>query len=371
MMPSVEYLATFGVVGVVALCSWLVGYRIGHKDPHSLVHAIGDGVVRLNSKGRVVAINESAEQIFNTESPLARSISANEIFGEFPALKDAVESQSSEGKSLQITSEIDGQTCHIDVRIFTEPDGRVVLVCRDITEQSRSQQAVDQQNEELLEYTRNVAHDLKAPLNLAKGYLDGARKGDPEAVDRVENAIDRMDQMIDDLHCLSRQDNPQLEPVRLERVAQEAWDTIETGECSLECDDDVRFLADRGKLLILFENAFKNAVQHGGDTITVGGSVQQETFYIEDNGDGLPVDEPATLFTAESTDSIMGTGLTLIKNVATNHDWEIDAMDSNSGGARFSLHNLTVQPETESEVDNSSGDTVAEIASSLNAEIES
>ncbi|MEF8778267.1 MAG: histidine kinase dimerization/phospho-acceptor domain-containing protein, partial [Natronomonas sp.] len=66
------------------------------------------------------------------------------------------------------------------------------------------QQELKQQNERLDTFASVVSHDLRNPLGVARGFLELAQEGDRDAIDRVEDALDRMDHLIETLLTLAR-----------------------------------------------------------------------------------------------------------------------------------------------------------------------
>ncbi len=122
------------------------------------------------------------------------------------------------------------------------------------------------QNEQLDEFASVVSHDLRNPLTVADGYLEKAREeGDVGALDRVESAIDRMDRLTDELLELARNGRVVTDPspVSLSDLAAEAWKNVDTGDACLDVRTDAVIRADRPRLLQLFENLFRNSIEHG------------------------------------------------------------------------------------------------------------
>jgi GAF domain-containing protein len=91
------------------------------------------------------------------------------------------------------------------------------------------EQELPRQNERLDEFASVVAHDLRNPLAVASGYLDLAREnGDPEDFDRIEDALERIDRLIDGLLMLARGGETvgDTEAVSLETIAESAGTTL-------------------------------------------------------------------------------------------------------------------------------------------------
>lgn len=87
----------------------------------------------------------------------------------------------------------------------------------------------------------------------------------------------------------------------------------------------------------LFENLFRNAVEHGGPDVTVTVGELRNGFYIQDNGNGVPEPHREEVFETGYSTSEDGTGfgLSIVQQVANAHGWSIRVTESADGGARF------------------------------------
>jgi len=112
-----------------------------------------------------------------------------------------------------------------------------------------------------------ISHDLRNPLDVAKARLRAGREtGNDEHFDHVAQAHDRMERIIKDVLTLARSEDV-IEPtstIDLETAAETAWETVKTGDAELTFDDTLpTIVADRDRVDRLFENVFRNAVEHG------------------------------------------------------------------------------------------------------------
>jgi PAS domain S-box-containing protein len=210
------------------------------------------------------------------------------------------------------------------------------------------EQTLLRQNERLEEFAGVVSHDLRSPLTVAKGNAYLARTdGDQEYVEKIEAALDRMEQLIDDLLTLAREGETvdEVEAVDMAATVREAWSTVGTGTADLALPADGRVLAaDEGRLRELLENLFGNAVEHGGDDVTVTVGVLGDGFYVADDGEGLDEEARANLFEPGFTTDDEGTGfgLSIVRQIAEAHGWEVAATESDAGGARFEFTGVQI-----------------------------
>ncbi|MFB6173671.1 MAG: PAS domain-containing sensor histidine kinase [Halobacteriales archaeon] len=208
---------------------------------------------------------------------------------------------------------------------------------------------LERQNERLEEFAGIVAHDLRNPLNVIDGRLDLAREtGAPEHFDAVETAVDRMAALIGDTLELAHQgaviDDP--EPVRVDAVAERAWETVDTGPAGLTVGTELRVRADEGRLRELFANLYRNAVEHAGEgvEVRVGTLVEGPGFFVADDGPGIPPDDREAAFEAGHTTAEDGTGfgLAIVEEIAEAHGWTVRATEGGAGGARFEFADVGV-----------------------------
>lgn len=201
-------------------------------------------------------------------------------------------------------------------------------------------------NARLERFAGIVTHDLRNPLNIAQGFLDSAREsGDGEDFERVERALVRMETIIDDVLELSRmgQTIGERDPVGLAEVANDAWAAVATDESTLTLDfgQGASVEGNESRVIVLFENLFRNAIEHAGPdvAVSVGPLEAGDGLYVEDDGPGIPAEDRDTVFEYgnTTTDGGTGFGLTIVRAIVHAHDWSIRVTDGRAGGARFEI----------------------------------
>ena len=218
---------------------------------------------------------------------------------------------------------------------------RLVGVTRNVTERVERERQLRQQNERLGEFASVISHDLRSPLNVAQGRAALlAEQGESEHLDPLLQALDRMEAIVEDTLTLARQGDTisETESVSLTNLVGKCWATVDTGEAAIEIVDEMTLQADPDRLRHVFENLFRNAVEHGGSDVTVRvGRHNELGIYVEDNGPGIPVEKRDEVFEPGHSSAQGGTGfgLTIVKRIVEAHGWELSVSDGTDGGARF------------------------------------
>ncbi len=216
----------------------------------------------------------------------------------------------------------------------------------DISELKTYERRLEQQNERLEMFAGVVSHDLRNPLMVAQSGLEMVRQRlddgqaiDSSALDIVVRSHERMDQLVDDLLTLARNNEQTLdpEPVSLAEMSRACWETVATDGATVEVETTERIRADESQLKHALENLIRNAVEHGGDDVTVTIGDTPDGFYVEDDGVGIPPDEREQVFEKgySTTEGGTGFGLVIIQQVADAHGWEVEVTDTADDGVRF------------------------------------
>ena len=197
-----------------------------------------------------------------------------------------------------------------------------------------------------------ISHDLRNPLDVAKARLRAGREtGNDEHFEHVARAHDRMERIIEDVLTLARSEDV-IDPtgtIDLEAVAETAWETVETADAELILEDSLpTVVADRDRVGRLFENIFRNAVEHAGERPRVTVGTLADGFYIADDGPGIAEEHREAVFepgfSAENDGT--GLGLAIVERIATAHGWSVTVTDAEDGGARFGMTGITTNEQS-------------------------
>jgi PAS domain S-box-containing protein len=245
-----------------------------------------------------------------------------------------------------------------------------VGVSTDITELEHRQQRLQQLNDELESFSYSVSHDLRAPVQVMKGFLDAMLAGQVGEIDdtarsylqRVRRNAERMDELISDLLALARLSR---ETLRCERfdVAALARQVVETvqeryPDRRVRCSTPQEFelVADRRLVQAMLENLIDNAVKFspgpaaGRIEFSARREIDAVLLEVADRGVGFHPDHAHRLFhpfqRLHSQQSFHGTGIGLVTvaRIARLHGGSVDGRLRAGGGAVFQVR-LPLLPE--------------------------
>ncbi|WP_423999496.1 PAS domain S-box protein [Haloarcula salina] len=319
----------------------------------TIIEAVGDPVYTLDDEGVFTYVNEAIEDMTGHEPDALVGAHISTVMSDEDIARgnELIREMLSDADRRNVTFETelvddagDSTPVEIHMALLPAPAGEfagTAGVIRDISERKARER-------QLAEFASVVSHDLRNPLNVADGRISLAREtGDLSHLDAAASATDRMSELIDDLLSLARQGATvgETSAVDVAAAASQAWGDVDTGEATLSKSGSVTVEADPARLRELFENLFRNAVEHGGSggetpdplVITVGRT--DDGFYVADDGVGIPPSERCQVFERGYTTSERGTGfgLAIVREIAEAHGWSVDLAESEAGGARFAF----------------------------------
>jgi signal transduction histidine kinase len=216
-------------------------------------------------------------------------------------------------------------------------------------------------NQELESFSYSVSHDLRAPLRAIDGFSQALREDEagrlsPDSVlllDRLQAAVTRMGQLIDDLLRLSRVTRAELrrEPVDLGALAGSVLAELRQREPGRDVTISVQpGLTARGDprlLRVLLENLLDNAwkftsKRSGAHIEFFSETAQGELHYaVRDNGVGFDMAHASKLFSPfqrmHKASAFPGTGIGLAtaQRIVHRHGGHIEADATPGVGATF------------------------------------
>ena len=337
----------------------------------------GDGVMILDSNLDILQVNQSFEMMTGWRA--ADAIGANKddvivwsrieqqdlaeaMLNGWPRQKPPIESTETLYVEGQLTRR-DGIRVNIGITYAPLYDvsgklSNIIANLRDITNFKRAQ---EMQNV----FISTVSHELRTPVALIKGYASTMNREDAtwdtatlrQSLEVIEDEADRLTELIDDLLTASKIQaeqsvSLQLADVRLDLLAERSVERMQTQASNhdFELSFSEHFPAVHGdarRLRQVIDNLITNAIKYSpnGGRITVGGrySEQKVTFFVRDEGAGIPASAMPHIFERfyrvddKLTSQTKGTGLGLylVKAIIEAHQGTIQVKSQVGQGSTF------------------------------------
>lgn len=302
-----------------------------------------EGIVLLNDRGVILSINDAASALLGISSYcIGKDLMLfNNSFDIQELLRISEEGQHCE-KSLAIGN--------ADYQFNASPvfqGGKVTgiaLIIFDITEKEKSEQM-------RREFTANVSHELKTPLQSISGYAELLSNGMvkeqdiPEFAKKIHGEAKRMISLVDDIIRLSHLDEGASDMPREQTDLFElAKSTVRTLESAAK-EADVTLRLEGGSALLygipqllsgivynLCDNAIKYNKKGGKVTLTVEDCPDYVRLICADTGIGIPAEQKERIFerfyrvNKSRSKEVGGTGLglSIVKHAARLHNAEIE-----------------------------------------------
>lgn len=333
---------------LLVLCSYALA-RVqasgrGQRDAEALVDQLAlnlpDGLLLLDTRGRVVSMNQSAQHLLLPEGPGTDPQGIEATMARLPESLLALIDELLREATMQDTElvlEREGRPVFLNVRggHVGEADNRLgsIMLLRDVSN-VRLLEAEVRRREKLAavgNLAAGVAHELRNPLSSIKGYATYFSERFPEGSEEREAAhimvreTDRLNRTITDLLGLARPTQVRVKPVELARLLADAARLIrpdaEAKGVSLTVVSASHIplvLADPDRLRQVFLNLCINAL----DAMPNGGHLEMRLFAdvrpggqviveVADTGKGISQEDLAHIFDPYFTTKGHGTGLGL------------------------------------------------------------
>jgi signal transduction histidine kinase len=353
---------SLGVVVFLFGVSYVV-FRYGFYDISPIARDLileeaKDPMFVLNNNSRLVDYNTAAAEVVPDLHASGTRRVLSDLHMELAAVVDELEPDQKREITVPVGNESRCFSVQIsDITVNSEAIGTVVFL-RDVTERRTREKQLERQNEKLENFAGVVSHDLRNPLNVAQGRLDLVNDADAEHIKPAQRSLNRMEKIIEDVLTLARAGETVEDPkqVTLADVVRRSWDTTKTevADIELQVPESVTVTADGARLQHVFENLFRNAIEHNSSSLTIRvglignadatGETTASGFYVADNGGGIPENERDDVFSHgySSSDEGTGFGLSIAADVVDAHGWDIRVTESDDDGARFNITGVTV-----------------------------
>ncbi|MDD6054608.1 MAG: ATP-binding protein [Clostridiales bacterium] len=310
--------------------------------------SMNEGLVLLDKNGVIISINEAAKKLFGTDdSAVGRDFLTVDRRME---MSHAVE-KALEGKHSEFREERNGSEYRFIIN-RTESEGKtvgVVILCLDVTESAYAER-------NRREFTANVSHELKTPLQSIIGSAELLENGlvKPEDTKRfvgnIKSEATRLVSLINDIIRLSQLDENSesaSESVDLYDIAKEVVEVLSASAAKkrVKISLDGESCVMNGVRRYLYEiiyNLCDNAIRYNkeGGSVTVGLNKNEDNVILKvsDTGIGIPVEHQSRVFerfyrvdkSHSKETGGTGLGLSIVKHAVAYHGGRIK-LDSTVG----------------------------------------
>ena len=301
-----------------------------------------EGLILLDEHGSILSINAAAQMLFGADAQcVGRDFLTVERSHEISA---AIQAAAGDGHS-EVRAERAGRVYQFDISRITS-DGKLlgtVILAFDITEQEFAER-------NRREFTANVSHELKTPLQGIIGSAElienGMVKPDdlPRFVGHIHAEAARLVTLIDDIIRLSQLDEGDAmptEPVDLLAVSQEAAENLHDAAAARDVTVSVTGQPSviPGVRRLLYEvvyNLCDNAIKYNRDggrvDVTVAADAGGSSITVADTGIGIAPEHQSRVFerfyrvdkSHSKASGGTGLGLSIVKHAVQYHHGRIE-----------------------------------------------
>lgn len=300
-----------------------------------------EGLVVLNQKGTILSINPAAQTLFHTDRSCVQKDFVTVDRGH--ELSQAILTALENGHS-KVRIEQNGREIEFDISRI-ESDSAVigtVLLAFDVTEQALAERS-------RREFTANVSHELKTPLQSIMGSAELLESGlvrqedVPQFTGTIRKESARLVALVEDIIHLSQLDEGAVlewELVDLLKTAKDAASVLydKTREKGIRLSiagESAQVNGVRGLLYEMIynlcDNAIKYNVKDGSVEITVSKAGLGAVVTVRDTGIGIPPEYQSRVFerffrvdkSRSKASGGTGLGLSIVKHIAQYHNAKI------------------------------------------------
>lgn len=301
-----------------------------------------EGLVLLDEHGSILSINAAAQALFGADAQcVGRDFLTIERSHEISA---AIQAAAGDGHS-EVRTERAGRVYQFDISRITS-DGKLlgtVILAFDITEQEFAER-------NRREFTANVSHELKTPLQGIIGSAELIENGMvrpddlPRFVGHIHAEAARLVTLIDDIIRLSQLDEGDAmptEPVDLLAVSQEAAENLQDAATARDVTVSVTGQPSviPGVRRLIYEvvyNLCDNAIKYNRDggrvDVTVAADAGGSSITVADTGIGIAPEHQSRVFerfyrvdkSHSKASGGTGLGLSIVKHAVQYHHGRIE-----------------------------------------------
>lgn len=323
-----------------------------------IIHSMAEGVISLNGDGEVILMNPVARRTLQAGQS---EEAVREAMANLPGLIELANQVQKENIPLNREFEYRGKMLSVTASpLRSHERNGVVLILQDITNRWRLVQLQK-------ELVANVSHEFKTPLTSIKGFVElmlDNKISDPAVVQNslkiIHSETLRLIRMVSDLLRMARLEvlRVKKEPVDMYELVDKVVEVLEVrleeAQITVDLEPTLKYTipVDHDRMEQVFYNLLDNAIRFSpaGSSIEVDAEVKETMMEIRvhDHGPGVPESEQELIFdrfykiekARSNTNTGFGLGLTIVKDIITEHGGKIWVSNHPQGGAVFTMQLL-------------------------------
>lgn len=326
-----------------------------------------------NFENQIRMINESARELF--QIPISRDVSdlsLEYLFRNTPKTLALLEESRDSGgmrSCYQVPLKVEKGSFLVNITVFPIYDGSVLIgnmfIIEDITEreQLRDQLVLSEKLASLGLLAAGVAHEINNPLGVISNYLESFKQNKINIDERdsvfeyLFEQINYITQVIGNLISFSENQSQKTEVLDVNLAILNIIELIRFNgkqkhiriHFSPDNSSSLNALINPNEFKQVILNLFKNAFEvmpEGGDIsistgLRISGSDQLIVIFFDDNGPGIPFDDPSDVFlpfkSSKNNINNFGLGLSLCYNILNRYEGEISVVSELERGCRFQI----------------------------------
>ena len=306
---------------------------------NAIVSHLEEGMILLDTSSRVITANQAALHLLDVKGSNNAVGTELLMLSRNMALQEAVQ-EAQTGKTVTRRAELRGRIIKIHAAAIGTPEkmSGVAVVLFDITQSEQAEQR-------RREFTANVSHELKTPLQGIIGSAELLENGlvkqedVPRFIGHIRSEAQRLVTLIGDIIRLSQLDEGEpmpAEPVELLALAREAAESLQSAAAARNVTIAVEGepVALTGVRRLLYEIVFNlcdNAIKYNTDSgrvqVTVTKENETAAVTVRDTGIGIPPDQQDRVFerfyrvdkSHSKASGGTGLGLSIVKHAVQYH----------------------------------------------------
>jgi two-component system phosphate regulon sensor histidine kinase PhoR len=331
---------------------------------HSILSSMIEGVLAVDSQGRVLLVNDALSQMFELDTSFYGKtyyeIIRNPDLNQF--IHQVLSNRGEEKKEITFIHP-KPRDFVIQSAMVEQPSPGAILaifVFHDITELKKTERIRK-------DFVANVSHELRTPLTSIKGFVEALKDGamnspeqSPRFLSIISQHTDRMNKIISDLLQLSQIESKEfelkMEPFSLKELVEEVVYSLNRSADQKSQGVEINLHSEAQKVLgdkyrinqaltNLLDNAIKYTPEKGKIKIESRDKGECIEIAVIDNGMGIPPNDLPRIFerfyTVDKGRSRelggTGLGLSIVKHIIEAHGGTVTVQSQPGKGSRFSF----------------------------------